>query len=172
MAIVKASYTKKAGAAKANIRYIEHRPGKENARITRTLFGIDGKMERSEAYSLIDEAKEGSIFFRFVISPDPVREDTEQDLYLRDITTNTMQHLEDRLGKHVSWVAASHADHAPHRHVHVLAVVEGRLQKQDFPALTKAATQACVAQRHELDLVREQRQKEQERKEAQWELQR
>ena len=28
--------------AKATIRYIEHRPGKEGAKITRTLFGRDG----------------------------------------------------------------------------------------------------------------------------------
>jgi hypothetical protein len=170
VAIVKANYTTKKGAAKASIRYIEHRPGKEGERITRALFGSDGLMGRYAAYEMIDGAKRGSIFFRFVMSPDPNIEDTEQDLSLRDITKSTMDTLEERLGKPVSWVAAIHADHAPHRHVHIVAVVEGRLNKQDFPALIKAATEASLEQRRELDLAREQ--KERERSEAQWELQR
>jgi len=170
VAIVKANYTKKAGAAKASIRYIEHRPGKEGERITRALFGSDGLMGRYQAYAMIDSAKEGSIFFRFVMSPDPNKEDTERDLSLREITKMTMDTLEERLGKQISWVAAVHADHAPHRHVHIVAVIDGRLNKQDFPALTKAATEASVAQRRELDIAREQQARE--RSDAQWELQR
>lgn len=170
MAIVKANYTKKAGAAKASVRYIEHRPGKDGKRITRALFGSDGLMGRYAAYEMIDEAQEGSIFFRFVLSPDPNKEDSEQDLHLREITRSTMNTLEERLGKPVLWVAAIHADHAPHRHVHIVAVVDGRLNKQDFPALTKAATEASLEQRRELDLAREHRQRE--RGDAQWELHR
>ena len=46
-----------------------------------------------------------------------------------------MQTLEDRLQKQVQWVAAEHDDHAPHRHVHIVAVVAGRLHVQDFQAL-------------------------------------
>ncbi len=38
MAIVKATYTKSRGGAKASIRYIEHRPGKDGDKITRNLF--------------------------------------------------------------------------------------------------------------------------------------
>jgi hypothetical protein len=91
MAIVKASYTKHASGAKSSIRYIQHRQGKEGEKITRTLFGSDGKMERKEAYEMIDKAEKGSIFFRFVISPDPEKEDTQKDLQLREITERTMQ---------------------------------------------------------------------------------
>ncbi len=170
MAIIKANYTKKAGAAKASIRYIEHRPGKDGERKTRALFSSDGLVGRYQAYDMIDSAAEGSSFFRFVLSPDPNKEDTLKDLALRDITKLTMETLEERIGKSVSWVAAIHADHAPHRHVHILAVIEGRLQAQDFQALRKTATTASVQQRQELDLVR--RHKERERSEAEWELQR
>lgn len=170
MAIVKANYTKKRASAKASIRYIENRPGKDAERITRALFSSDGLIGRYQAYEMIDRASEGSSFFRFVMSPDPNKEDTEHDLALRDITKRTMETLEERIGKHVSWVAAIHADHAPHRHVHILAVVDGRLQAQDFQELRKTATDASLAQRRELDLVREQ--KARERNEAQWELQR
>src|SRR6266849_9577411 len=96
MAIVKATYTKSSGGAKASIRYIEHRPGKDGAKITRTLFNGDGAMGRYEAYRMIDEAEKGSFFFRFVISPDPKGEDTEKDLFLREITERTILRLEDR----------------------------------------------------------------------------
>jgi len=169
MAIVKAKYTKSRGGAKATIRYIQHRPGKEKTRITRTLFGIDGAMGRWQAYRMIDEAEKGSVFFRFVISPDPKQEDTQQDLRLREVTEQTMLMLEERLHKQVSWVAVVHADHAPHRHVHVLAVVVGRLQVQDFESLRQAATAASVTQRRQADQVL--KAKEQEREEAQWEPQ-
>src|SRR6266568_8866842 len=135
MAIIKATYTKQRKGAKASIRYISNRPGKDNKKTTRILFGIDGLMGRYQAYRMIDEAEKGSIFFRFVISPDPKQEDTKQDLRLREVTEQTMLMLEERLHKQVSWVAVVHADHAPHRHVHVLAVVVGRLQVQDFESL-------------------------------------
>ncbi len=167
MAIVKATYTKQAQGAKASIRYMEHRPGKDGEKVTRTLFGSDGLLGRWQAYRMIDEADKGSLFFRFVISPDPKQEDTAKDLHLREITEQTMQTLEQRLHKEVSWVAAEHDDHAPHRHVHIVAVVAGRLNVQDFQALRQTATEAALEQRHERDLAREQ--KEQEREEAQWE---
>src|SRR6266480_7033792 len=167
MAIIKATYTKSRGGAKASIRYIQNRPGKDNEKKTRTLFGSDGGMGRWQAYQMIDEAEKGSLFFRFVISPDPKGEDTGKDLFLREITEQTMLRLEEQLHRAVSWVAAEHDDHAPHRHVHVVAVVPGRLQVQDFQAMRQAATAAALAQRHERDLVREQQ--EQGREEAQWE---
>src|SRR2546430_2917232 len=120
--------------------------------MNRTLFGMDGAMGRHEAYHMIDEAEKGSIFFRFVISPDPKAEDTEKDLFLREITEKTMLRLEDRLHKQVPWVAVEHDNHAPHRHVHVVAVVQGRLQVQDFQALRQTATEAALFQRKCCDL--------------------
>jgi ribosomal protein L37AE/L43A len=156
MAIVKASYTKSRAGAKASIRYIEHRPGKDGAKITRNLFGIDGRMGREQAYRLINEAGEGSFFYRFVLSPDPKLEDTKRDLHLRGITEQTMQTLMARLKQEVAWVAAEHDDHAPHRHVHVVAVVPEKLYPQDFQAMLQRATEAALFQRKERDLAREQ----------------
>jgi hypothetical protein len=171
MAIVKANYIKRGmgerARAKATIRYIQHRRGKEGERITRALFGSDGLMGRYEAYRMIDEAEKGSLFFRFVISPDEKTEDTKRDLSLREVTAQTMLSLEERVHTPVSWVATVHADHAPHRHVHIVAVLQERLQVQDFQALRQTATEACLERRKELDLAREQ--KEREREEAAWE---
>src|SRR5258707_15717688 len=132
MAIVKTSYTRKGGIAKASVRYIENRPGRDGAKIRRTLFNGDGKVEREEAYTMIDQAANGSYFFRLVISPDPKREDSDKNLSLREITERTIQSLEDRFQKPLQWVATIHADHADHRHIHAIAIVPGRLQVQDF----------------------------------------
>lgn len=178
MAIVKTNYIKQGreekARAKATIRYIQHRTGKAGATITRTLFGLDGAMGRQEAYRMIDEAEKGSVFFRFVISPDPHAEDTQQDLRLRDVTETTMQALADHLHQQVSWVGAVHADHTPHRHVHVVAVVAGRLTPQAFRSLPqvvrRAATGESLTQRRHLDQGLEAKAKEQEREEAAWEL--
>ena len=84
MAIVKATYTKSSTSAKASIRYIEHRPGKDGEKIKRNLFGIDGLMGRWQANRMIDEAAKGSYFYRFALSPDPKQEDTAKDVHLRE----------------------------------------------------------------------------------------
>lgn len=68
MAIVIARYIPKAKSAKANLRYIQNRSGKDGAKITRTLFGSDGCMTREEAYRMIDEAERGTRFFRVIIN--------------------------------------------------------------------------------------------------------
>jgi putative transposase-like DNA-binding protein len=154
MAIVKATYTKSRAGAKASIRYIEHRPGRDGDKITRSLFRIDGLMGRDQAYRLIDEAPKGSIFYRFVVSPDPKKEDMRRDLHLREVTEKTMQALRERLKQEVAWVAAVHDDHAPNRHVHVVAVVRGRLHPRDFQAMRQRATEASLFQRKEHDLAR------------------
>jgi hypothetical protein len=160
MAIVKATYTKSSGAAKAAIRYIQHRPGREGTKATRELFGADGVVDRQDAYRMIDAAGKGSVFFRIVISPDPQTEDTEKDLSLREITAQTLLTLGERVQKDVPYVAVEHDDHAPHRHVHVLALVNGRLNTQDFQALRATATEAALSQRQERDLVRQQQQQQ------------
>jgi hypothetical protein len=160
MAIVKATYTKSRGVAKAAIRYIAHRPGREGEKMKRELYGIDGSVERGEAYQMIDAAEKGTVFFRIVISPDPQTEDIYKDLSLREITAQTMLHLEERLTKDVPYIAVEHDDHAPHRHVHVLALVNDRLNTQDFQALRTTATQAALSQRQEQDMARQQQQQQ------------
>lgn len=167
MAIVKATYTKSKAAAKATIRYLVHRPGRDGRQARRELFGIDGVLAKSQAYRMIDEAKRGTAFFRLVISPDPNQEDMQKDLYLWEITTQTLLRLEERLHKDIPFLAVEHTDHTPHRHVHVVALVAGRLIPQDFKALREAATAAALLQRQERDLAREQKARDVE--EAQWE---
>ena len=169
MAIVRAtSFTRSRGAAKATIRYITHRPGNDGLRTTRQISGIDGAVNKDQAYRMIDEARKGSVFFRFVISPDPQTEDIRQDLFLQQITTSTLLTLEDRLRKEVPFIAVEHIDHTPNRHVHVLACVQGRVNPQDLKALRDRATEATLLQRQERDLANQHKARLTE--EAQWEL--
>ena len=165
MAIVKARYTKSPEGAKASIRYIAHRPDQHGTRMRRVLWSQDGSMTRTDAYHMIDHAPTGSFFYRFALSPDPTHEDAHHDLYLRSVTEATMGELAERTGKLVAWVATTHADHRPHRHTHILAVVQGRLTTQDLRSLTSRATQACQEQRAARDAVRE---AQRGREEAAW----
>jgi hypothetical protein len=102
------------------------------------------------------------------ISPDPAQEDTHKDIHLWDITEQTMMHVAERLQTDILYVAAEHTDHAPHRHVHVLALVPTRLTKSDLQALRTAATEAAVLQRQSRDLALAQQAREQE-VEQEWE---
>jgi len=171
VAVVRLNYVKKGkgerATAKANVKYIENRKGKDGANIQRPLFTAYGQITRREADDLIDQAEEGSTFFRVKICPDPVKEDMKHDLLLREITAKTMD-IEEKLGKPVTWVAAIHDDHTDKRHVHVLAVAKARL----LPAthMIDKATEACLEQRRELDRAREHKAREQEG--GEWERER
>lgn len=156
MAVVVLNFCKKGAGeralAKANIKYIEMRRGKDGAKIQRALFTATGQITRQQAYTLIDQAEKGSTFFRIKISPDPKTEDAHDDLLLQEITAQTLD-IEERIGKSISWVAAIHDDHTDKRHIHVLAVTKAR--KLPARDMIQAATDACLEQRRELDLSRQ-----------------
>jgi hypothetical protein len=180
VAVVVVNYIKnnarRTKAAKENIKYIEQRPGKDGAKIWRTLFGNDGRMSRQQAYELIDQAEKGSVFWRIKISPDAKTEDTKRDLSMQEVTEQTMNSLNEQLGKQISYVAAIHADHSSYRHIHVLAILP-KLSRQEFEQvpeiLIQGATEDCLEQRRELDRIREyQRGLAREREEAAWERER
>jgi predicted Zn-ribbon and HTH transcriptional regulator len=144
---------------KAHLRYITHRRGKAQAKITRLLFGRDGLTDKQASYQMTDSAKRGTAFFKIMISPDPKREDTYKDLDLQHITRQTLLRLEKQLGRHFQFVATVHNDHTPHRHVHGIFLLQGRLSKEEFRALQKTvyktATQQAHLQRKAQDRVRQ-----------------
>jgi len=172
MAVVTANFVKRGKIGnekvKATIRYIQHRPGKDHERVIRTLFNSDGPTQRPEAYQFIDEAPKGTLFFRFTINPDPVKEDRYRDLDLRAIAQATMLTIEQRVKTPVMWVAAVHDDHTDKRHIHALAAVQGRLERPDLACLIEETTQACLEQRRERDQDREKQSREQAWEEYEW----
>jgi hypothetical protein len=160
MAVVKANYVKRGagdrGRAKQTIRYITHRRDRDERTVTRPLFGYDGELTKKQVYQMIDATpQKGTIFYRIVLSPAPKSEDRYRDLDLQDLTIHTMLALEERLGKHIQFVAAIHDDHSPHRHVHTLVIMQNaRLTKEDFAALRLAATEQALSQRRLRDRIR------------------
>ena len=155
MAVVKANYCKKGASerkiAKANIDYIQTRPGRDKERLTRTLFGPAGTMGRKEANQFITDAPKGTYFYRLKFSPDPTREDMKRDLNMQKLTRTMMRRLEKRLKTAIPWAAALHDDHTDIRHVHILAAIPRRLQQYELEFLIREATQACLYQRRYLD---------------------
>src|SRR5690349_15579067 len=98
MAVIKANYVRRGRGeretAKANIRYIQERPGSDREKLTRSLFGNTDFIGRHEAYQFIDEAaKQGKYFYRFKLSPDPATEDTQRDLSMQKLTRYLMRRL-------------------------------------------------------------------------------
>jgi predicted Zn-ribbon and HTH transcriptional regulator len=159
MAVVRLKYIRGKQQIKAHLRYITHRRGETQEKITRLLFGREGLTEKRAVYQMIDNAKQGIAFFKIMISPDPMKEDTHKDLDLQYITRQTLLKLEKQLGRHFQFVATVHNDHRPHRHVHGIFLLQGRLSKEKFRALQvtayKTATHSARLQRKALDRVRE-----------------
>jgi hypothetical protein len=156
MAVVKANYVRKGRGeretAKANIRYIQERPGRDKEKLTRPLFNNAGFLGRLEAYQFIDEAaKEGRYFYRLKLSPDPATEDTKRDLHMRKLTRQMMKRLEKRFKTTIPWAGSLHDDHTDIRHVHILAALPRRLQKYELEALIREVTTLCQEQRRELE---------------------
>ena len=174
MAIMKTNYVFKdkdeRKVAKDFIRYIEHRPGKDHEQMWRTLFGDEGRpLGRWQAFRFVDEAPKGRYFYRIVVSPDSEKEDTQRDLPLREIIKETMRTLQERRDTPVEWIAAIHDDHTDKRHIHALAVVKGRLKKEEIEALRDSATAEAQLQREAHDLMRDVAQLQQYRQEQEWE---
>ena len=155
MAVVRANYCKKGVSerkiAKANIYYIQNRPGRNKERQSRLLFGPSGNMGRAEAYQCITEAPKGTYFYRLKLSPDPKTEDRKRDVSMHKLTRAMMKGLEKRLKTAIAWVAALHNDHTDIRHVHILAVIPRRLQTYELEFLIREATALSLVQRRLLD---------------------
>jgi hypothetical protein len=137
MAIVKARYVRGKDRIKAHLRYITHRRGEEGERMTRPLFGRDGALSKQQIYEMIDKARRGAVFHKFVINFHPVKEDTRKDLNLWELTRKTLEQIKTQFGDSVPFVATIHDDHTLLRHIHGFFIVEGKLNKEEFAKIKK-----------------------------------
>jgi len=154
MAVVRITYqSKNRSRAKANIRYIMHRPEEKGKKITRELFGWeeDGK-RKIEAYEAIDKAGKKYRFLHMTISPDPKREDTRRDLDLKEMIRKTMLTLQGQFtDEDIYFFASVHEGHTDKRHVNMLVLVPDRLNREQLALLRQSATDNARAQRRNLD---------------------
>jgi hypothetical protein len=94
MAVVTFKYIRDKEQIKANLRYITNRSGREHEKLTRAIFTNVGQTDKQEFYRQVRYAGRGTVFFKFMISPDPKREDSGKDLDLPHITRRTIRKLE------------------------------------------------------------------------------
>lgn len=155
MAVVKANYCQKGAGernlAKANISYIQTRPGRNKEQLTRTLFGAAGHLGRYEAYQFITDAPTGTYFYRLKLSPDPNSENLKRDLNMKKLTRQMMRNLEKRLHAPIPWAAAVHDDHTAIPHSHILAAIPKRLNEYELAFLITEATRLTLLQRRWLE---------------------
>jgi hypothetical protein len=133
---------------KAHLRYIIHRPGKEQGRMTRELFHHNYlSVSKQEAYDLINSASRGTIFYKMMINFHPRKEDTNKDLDLQHIASLAVREMQTRLGRIVPFFATIHDGHAQTtlRHIHAICLIKGRLSQKDFAKL-KTLWQAVSAE--------------------------
>jgi hypothetical protein len=161
MAIVKLKYTRSRGAIKVHLRYIVHRPGKEQGRLTRELFHHNYlSATKQNVYDLIDGAPRGTVFYKMTINFHPRKEDTYKDLDLQHIASLTVREMQLRLGRNIPFIGIIHDGHASTdlRHIHAICLVQGRLTKKEFAKLKtlwQTATAEVRRQRRNRDLVQE-----------------
>jgi predicted Zn-ribbon and HTH transcriptional regulator len=161
MAIVKMSYTRDPIKIKEHLRYIVHRPGKNREHLTRQLFNEFDTTDKISTYERIDATKH-PLFFKFIINLDPKREDTRKDLDLQHLTRKTLREMQRLIGREdLPFVAVIHDDHTMLRHIHAIALVQGKIAKADFYQLKhlwRFTTAEARAQRRSRDYVRERHQ--------------
>src|SRR5207248_1459958 len=147
MAVVTLKYLRERPHLKRHLRYITHRRGREEGRLTRQLFNAQGQTDRRSVYGLIDTARRGTVFYKFMINLDPKREDTYKDVDLAHITRQTILALERQFGITLPFAAVIHpADHTPLRHVHGIFLLPKRLSKEAFRTLRQIAWTTATAQ--------------------------
>jgi hypothetical protein len=123
----------------------------------RSLFGFDGPLTKEQVYARIDESMKGTHFYRLKLSTDPRKEDWDKQLDLQEVTRSAIRELELQLKSErgqtiqLDFVAAMHDDHTAIRHVHILAFVPGRLNRNHLQALKVGATAEALEQRDERD---------------------
>jgi hypothetical protein len=158
MAIVKVNYSRSIEHIKVHLRYIVHRPGNDRDKMTRELFDNYDHTHKARAYELIDATKH-PLFFKIIINLDPKKEDKFKDLDLQHLTRQTLSEMQRLIGRDdLPFVATIHNDHTPLRHIHAIAMVQGKIAKADFyklKTLWKTATEEARSQRRSRDRVRE-----------------
>lgn len=144
MAIVKVSYFRGGAGAGArlrgSVRYAATRPGSDAQE--RPAFSRDeNTLNRAEAIKVLGETESGYCY-RMVLNSG---EGQDAQVDLKAWTRDTVGALSEDHGA-VTWIAYEHRDHSDHAHVHVVAVTERTLDKEDLQKLRDAASESWARQ--------------------------
>jgi hypothetical protein len=148
-AVVKASYSRGAAAAlrlaKGHVRYAVHRCNEHGQRQYREVWDGEGRVGKQGAYARLDRVQPSDYVYRLMLLPNPEHQDTGGHLDLRLWTQRMMAQLEQDVERPVDWFAVSH-DNPDHRHVHVVAVTQRRLEVGQFRSMRAAGDSDAAAQ--------------------------
>jgi len=151
-AVVKASYSRGAAAAlrltKGHVRYAVHRCNEHGQRQYREVWGGEGRVGKQGAYARLDRVQPSDYVYRLMLSPNPEHQDLGGHLDLRLWTQRIMAQLEQDLGRGVDWFAVSH-DNPGHRHVHVGAVTQRRLEVGHLRSMRASGDREAAAQQRD-----------------------
>lgn len=147
--IVKHTYTRDRGAARAAVRYYQLRPrGRDE--LPRSIFTRDSTVARTDADRMLREHQNGNyLVHRITISPS----DRERPEDLRDMTRYMMAELEKEKGQRLHWFAVEHRN-TDHHHVHVMIAGTGqresdgatrgvKFSKSDYAAMREDGREYC-----------------------------
>lgn len=136
MAVVRANYLKATPQNKAKIsgsvRYYATREGLEREGFSRDQEGLS-KEQISEAL----EQGKGDYYYRLTLNPGA---GDQEQTNLKEWTRDVMGGLAERQGD-VSWYAFEHTEQSEHDHVHVVAIVDNKLSKDDLETLRDTANE-------------------------------
>ena len=137
MAVIKAGNTPVTPQSKTKIRsssrYYRTREGTEREAFSRDRDVVD----RNAIRETLDSAQ-GQHYYRIVLN---AGDGHNAEIDLKGWTRDTMGALAERHGD-VTWLAYEHREHSAHDHVHVIAVTEARLSKDDLARMREAADES------------------------------
>ncbi len=149
--IVKHTYTRDRGAARAAVRYYQLRPRGRDEQ-PRSLFTRGGTISRAEADKMLREHQNGNfLVHRITLSPS----DWERPQDLRDMTRYVLAELKEAKGQRLHWLAVEHKN-TDHPHVHVMIAGTGEresdgarrgvnLTKDDYASMREDGREYCRA---------------------------
>jgi hypothetical protein len=126
------NYIPRGPKAKASARhflgYIGERPGKDEEKANRLLFGNIGTYTKEQAEELLQTASQNTYFWRLILSPDPNTEDKDKTLDLWDLTREAVSFLEKKLERNglprdIPFIGAEH-EHTDIRHIHAVLLIK------------------------------------------------
>jgi hypothetical protein len=114
------------------LRYYATRENSEQLRQEREVFSSQGSLSRQEASEQLKQLE--GVGYRIILSPDTPAETSDETL--KEWTRSVMASLEHH--HDMNWFAVAHAEesaHTTHAHVHVVAVMDSRLDKSELATL-------------------------------------
>jgi hypothetical protein len=130
-------------AAVGSIYYYAHRRDREGQIVERSGFNRnqDG-LNTQEMQNLIQQG-EGQYFYRMVLSPSAEK---DSDVDLQDWTRDVLLELEGKYGN-FPYVAIEHRDQTDYAHVHIVMVLDKKLDKDDLENLRDIGSELNDIQR-------------------------